>query len=500
MEQVTERRDPSVRYWIVLGVGVLLFSLPVAALLLGGEERISQVFAKEAPASQPAVLPSSDTLITVAKQAKASVVNVSSTRKIVGGQESAESPFPFFDDPFFRRFFGEEFEHRFRMPIEFRQQGMGSGVIVSADGYIVTNHHVVEDADALDVSLADNRRFKAKVIASDPRTDVAVIKIEATGLSALPWGDSSQLQVGELVLAVGNPFGLNQTVTMGIISAVGRANMGIVDYEDFIQTDAAINPGNSGGALVNLKGELIGINTAIFSRTGGYMGIGFAIPSRMAKNVMDHLIRHGKVVRGWLGISIQEMTDALAKEFGAPDTTGALVAEVMDESPARKAGLERGDIIRTYGGTEVKDAAHLRTLVAESAPGRQVVLTVWREKRSRSMEVTLGELPKELGARRRSDEAKGEHALAGVAVESLSREDLKGLRLKGGVAVRRIDPESQAAESGLREGDVIREINRKPVKSVEDFERIVRTLSPKERILLLITRGQATMFLTITAE
>lgn len=377
---------------------------------------------------------------------------------------------------------------------------MGSGVIVSADGYIVTNHHVVEDADALDVSLADNRRFKAKVIATDPRTDVAVIKIEATGLSALPWGDSSQLQVGELVLAVGNPFGLNQTVTMGIISAVGRANMGIVDYEDFIQTDAAINPGNSGGALVNLKGELIGINTAIFSRTGGYMGIGFAIPSRMAKNVMDHLIRHGKVVRGWLGISIQEMTDALAKEFGAPDTTGALVAEVMDESPARKAGLERGDIIRTYGGTEVKDAAHLRTLVAESAPGRQVVLTVWREKRSRSMEVTLGELPKELGARRRSDEAKGEHALAGVAVESLSREDLKGLRLKGGVAVRRIDPESQAAESGLREGDVIREVNRKPVKSVEDFERIVRTLSPKERVLLLITRGQATMFLTITAE
>lgn len=329
---------------------------------------------------------------------------------------------------------------------------------------------------------------------------MAVIKIEATGLSALPWGDSSQLQVGELVLAVGNPFGLNQTVTMGIISAVGRANMGIVDYEDFIQTDAAINPGNSGGALVNLKGELIGINTAIFSRTGGYMGIGFAIPSRMAKNVMDHLIRHGKVVRGWLGISIQEMTDALAKEFGAPDTTGALVAEVMDESPARKAGLERGDIIRTYGGTEVKDAAHLRTLVAESAPGRQVVLTVWREKRSRSMEVTLGELPKELGARRRSDEAKGEHALAGVAVESLSREDLKGLRLKGGVAVRRIDPESQAAESGLREGDVIREVNRKPVKSVEDFERIVRTLSPKERVLLLITRGQATMFLTITAE
>jgi len=500
MKQGTERRAPSGRHWIVAGVGVVLCSLSVATLLLGGEARISQVFAKEASASQSAVLPSSDTLIAVAKQAKASVVNVSSTRKIAGEQESGESPFPFFDDPFFRRFFGEEFERRFRMPKEFRQQGMGSGVIVSADGYIVTNHHVVEEADALDVSLADNRRFTAKVIATDPRTDVAVIKIEATGLPALPWGDSSQLQVGELVLAVGNPFGLNQTVTMGIISAVGRANMGIVDYEDFIQTDAAINPGNSGGALVNLKGELIGINTAIFSRTGGYMGIGFAIPSRMAKNVMDHLIRHGKVVRGWLGVSIQEMTDELAKEFGAPDTTGALVADVTDESPARRAGLERGDIIRTYGGTDVKDAAHLRTLVAESPPGRQVLMTIWREKRSRSVEVTLGELPKELGTRHTPGEAKGDHALAGVAVESLSREELKRLRLKGGVGVRRVDPDSPAAQAGLQEDDVIREINRKPVTSVEDFELVVRKLSLKERVLLLITRGSATIFLTIRAE
>ena len=226
----------------------------------------------------------------------ASVVNISSSRKVEQTQRS-----PFFDDPFFRRFFGEEFERRFQQPRERKQQGLGSGVIVSADGYIVTNNHVVEQADELIVLVGDKEKYTAKLIGTDPKTDLAVIKIEAGNLPTLPWADSNTLQVGEMVLAVGNPFGLNQTVTMGIISAVGRANMGIVDYENFIQTDAAINPGNSGGALVNLKGELIGINTAIFSRTGGYMGIGFAIPSQMVKNVMQSLISHGKVVRRVVG-------------------------------------------------------------------------------------------------------------------------------------------------------------------------------------------------------
>ena len=257
--------------------------------------------------------------IAVAKQAKAAVVNISSVKK--RGAERFETPF--FDDPFFRRFFGEEFEQRSPQPREYQEQGLGSGVIVTPTGYIVTNNHVVEGADELTVSLPDKRTFKAKVIGTDPKTDVAVVKIEASNLPILPWGDASQLQVGEMVLAVGNPFGLSQTVTMGIISAVGRANVGIVDYEDFIQTDAAINPGNSGGALVNLNGELIGINTAIFSRSGGYMGIGFAIPSNMAQSVMNSLIKHGKVVRGWLGISIQDVTQDLAKEFGAADTAGA---------------------------------------------------------------------------------------------------------------------------------------------------------------------------------
>jgi serine protease Do len=338
-------------------------------------------------------LPPNETLITVAKVAKAAVVNIASSQKAGRSEERVENPF--FSDPFFRRFFGEE-ERRGPKPKERREQGLGSGVIISSDGHILTNNHVVEKADDIKVLLPDKRTFAAKVIGTDPKTDVAVIKIEATNLPVLRWGDSSQLQVGELVLAVGNPFGLNQTVTMGIISAVGRANMGIVDYEDFIQTDAAINPGNSGGALVNLKGELIGVNSAIFSRTGGNMGIGFAIPSNMARGVMDSLLKYGKVVRGWLGVSIQEITPDLAKEFAAPDTHGALVAEVMASSPAAKAELQRGDIITRYNGVSVNDTAHLRTLVADTAPGTTVTVTILRHKRTKEMRLTVQELPDEV--------------------------------------------------------------------------------------------------------
>lgn len=457
-------------------------------------------WAEESRLPSQSPIPNSRTVIAVAKQAKASVVNVSSTKKVSEGQGFLESPSPFFDDPFFRRFFGEEFERRFRRPREFRQEGMGSGVIVSADGYIVTNNHVVENADEIEVSLPDKRTFKAKVIGTDPKTDVAVIKIEATGLPILPWTDSSRLEVGELVLAVGSPFGLTQTVTMGIISAVGRANMGIVDYEDFIQTDAAINPGNSGGALVNLHGELVGINTAIFTRTGGYMGIGFAIPSNMVRTVMDSLIKHGKVVRGWLGVSIQELTPDLAKEFGVSETAGALVADVMEDSPASKAGFERGDVVTELDGRPVRDPTHLRTLVADSAPGTKVTITLLRDKRRMSLEVTLGELPKDLSAQLTPGDAKGEHALAGVQVGPLSRDEARELRIKGGVVVRRINPSSLAARAGLQEGDVVREVNRQAVTSVEEFERRVGKLKAKERVLLLVTRGRATIYLAITPE
>ncbi len=434
--------------------------------------------------------------VPIAKRAKASVVNVSSVKKTK--QEGQSFQNPFFDDPFFRRFFGEEFERRMPAPREFQQQGLGSGVIVTSDGYIVTNNHVIEGADELSVSLPDKRTFKAKVIGTDPKTDVAVVKIDASNLPTLPWGDASQLEVGEMVLAVGNPFGLSQTVTMGIISAIGRANVGIVDYEDFIQTDAAINPGNSGGALVNLKGELIGINTAIFSQSGGYMGIGFAIPSTMAKSVMQSLIKHGKVIRGWLGVSIQDVTPDLAKEFGAAENTGALVGDVMDDSPASKAKLERGDIITAYNGVPVRGSNHLRGLVAETPPGTTVRLSVLRDKKPLDLSITIGELPKELAKASRDGSGKGEHALAGVTVENVRQSGRS--KTSPGVVVTDIEPESPAERAGLQKGDVIREINRKPVKDVKDFERLTSQLSSRLSVLILVNRGNSTIFISIGGE
>jgi serine protease Do len=451
-----------------------------------------------APAKTAGTALANETFIAVAKQANASVVNIASTRKVAVRQQPFPGPSPFFDDPFFRRFFGEPFERRFPAPQERQEQGLGSGVIVNADGYIVTNHHVIEQAEEIIVLLPDKRRLKAKLIGADPKTDVAVVKIDATTLPTLPWGDSSRLQVGEVALAVGNPFGLNQTVTMGIISAVGRANMGIVDYEDFIQTDAAINPGNSGGALVNLNGELIGINTAIFTRTGGYMGIGFAIPSNMVRSVMTSLIKHGKVVRGWLGVSIQELTEDLAQQFDVTEATGVLISDVMDDSPAAKAKLERGDIITAYNHVAVKDPVPLRSMVADTEPGTTVTVTILRGKRTRDVTVTIGELPKAAAkARGPGERGRGEHALAGVGVERLAPEDLKRLKIDGGVVVIHVELGSPADRAGLRQGDIIREINRKRVRTVEDFERLVDKLEPQASALLLVHRGQASIFLSV---
>ncbi len=437
------------------------------------------------------LLASNETFTKVAKDAMASVVNISATKRTAQAQEN-----PFSDDPFFRRFFGEEFERRFKQPRQQPEQGLGSGVIVSDDGYIVTNNHVVEQADELMVLLGDKRKLPAKLIGTDPKTDLAVIKIEANGLPILPWGNSISLQVGELVLAVGNPFGLNQTVTMGIISAVGRANVGIVDYENFIQTDAAINPGNSGGALVNLQGQLIGINTAIFSRTGGYMGIGFAIPSQMVKHVMKSLIGHGKVIRGWLGVSIQELTEDLAKQFDAPDTKGALVGNVFSTSPAGLAGLQRGDIIKTYNKAQVKNPTHLRTLVADTAPSTAVPLKVWRDGKEVSLSVSIGEIPKDVAslAKTTPDSIQGDHALTGLSVEPVK----SGQTIEGyGVVVTQVTPNSPAERAGIRPGDILVEINRKEIRSVEGFEQLARSLEAKTSVLALIQRGKGTIFLTI---
>ncbi|HXG65956.1 MAG TPA: Do family serine endopeptidase, partial [Blastocatellia bacterium] len=303
------------------------------------------------------------TFAPVVKSALPAVVNVSSSKVVHDRQP------PFLDDPFFRQFFGDQFD----IPRERRERSLGSGVTVSPQGYILTNNHVIEGASEISVVLSDKREFKARIIGADPRIDIAVLKVEATNLPAITLGDASKVQVGDVELAIGNPFGLGQTVTMGIVSATGRGNLGIEDYEDFIQTDAAINPGNSGGALINLRGELIGINTAILSDGGqGNVGIGFAVPINMARNAMEQILKNGKVIRGYLGISIQEVTPAIAKAFGLEGPRGALVGDVAQGSPAQRAGIVRGDIILEINGEPVSDSRALRLKIGDMAPGTAV--------------------------------------------------------------------------------------------------------------------------------
>jgi serine protease Do len=405
------------------------------------------------------------------------------------------------DDPFFRQFFGDQFPHP-RIPRERRESSLGSGVIVSPDGYIVTNNHVIAKADEIKVFLNDKREFTGKVVGTDPKTDIAVVKINARNLPTIPWGDSDKLEVGEYVLAIGNPFGLNQTVTQGIVSAVGRANVGIADYEDFIQTDAAINPGNSGGALVNARGQLIGINTAIFSRSGGYMGIGFAVPSDMARSVMDSLVKNGKVIRGWLGVSIQEVTPDLAKQFGIKEARGALVSEVIPDSPAAAAGLKSGDIITAFDGKPVDSPSLLRNVVAEVPVGTTVKIEVLRDKKTVTLKAKIAEQPKDMD-QPEGETAQGEGedtALSGVEVQNLTPDIANQLGLHPGVTgvvITGVDEGSAAEDAGLQEGDVITEINRHAVRNIGDFTRLSKKLSNKDSALLFIIRHGQKLFIAI---
>ena len=440
----------------------------------------------------------------VAAVATPSIVNISTTRVI---KSREETPFEFFDDPFFRRFFGDQFPHP-NVPKERKEQSLGSGVIVSEDGYIVTNNHVIEKSQEIKVLLSNKRDYKAKLIGADPKTDIAVIKIEAHGLPALSWGDSNKLKVGEIVFAIGNPFGLNQTVTMGGISAVGRANVGIADYEDFIQTDAAINPGNSGGALVNARGELIGINTAILSRTGGYQGIGFAVPSSMAQQVMDSLIKHKKVVRGWLGVSIQEVTSDLAEEFGVKDLKGALVSGVMKGSPAEKAGIRQGDVILQYNGRVVEDTGHLRNMVSQTALGTTVKVKLLHQKKEIETDVVIAELPKkiaEAGAQTEEEPVSEDEStsLTGMSVRALTHDVAKQLGIsesEKGVVVVKIDSESRIYEAGIRQGDIILQVNQKNITSLEDYRNAASKIRAKDRLLLLIRRKGEDLFVTVRPQ
>lgn len=439
----------------------------------------------------------SEAFSDIVKAVSPTVVNISSTKTI--RRSLPFSHFFDFESPF------EDFFEPFRIPKKWKEQSLGSGVIVSSDGYIITNYHVIEKADEIKVTLYDKKDYRGKVIGSDPKTDIAILKIAAKGLPAIKWGNSDELQVGEFVLAFGNPYGFSHTVTMGIISALGRANVGIAEYEDFIQTDAAINPGNSGGPLVNIKGELIGINTAIFSRTGGYQGIGFAVPSNMAQLVMEHLVKKGKVTRGWLGITIQQVTPELAKQFGIKEPKGALVSDITRNSPAEKAGLKRGDVIVELNGKTINDVESLRNMVAQSELGSTIKLKVIRAGKPIPINAVIAELPKEFAEatpEKPKEEPTEENALAGFSVIELTPEIAKQLGLpreEKGVVIVRVEPDSSAEESGLRKGDVIQEINKKRISNLSEFNNAAHRISEGDTVLLLINRGGRKFYITLKA-
>jgi len=483
------------------------------AIILGGTMAISAVALAQKPANpgkQKLPVPKvmvDDRPITrqvghnsyapVVKKVSPGVVRLYTSARV---QHTAYQGNPGMDD-FLRRFFGDQFDmpnrRGFNAP---RQHGIGSGVIVTKDGYILTNNHVVDGADEVKVALQDGREFDATVVGRDPKSEVAVIKIDAKDLPAVPLADSDKVEVGDIVLAVGNPFGIGQTVTTGIVSATGRAGALGLDYEDFIQTDAAINPGNSGGALVDLEGRLVGINTAILSRSGGNMGIGFAIPTNLARDVMDSLIRDGKVVRGYLGVMIQDLTPNLAEQFNVKgESKGALVGDVTPKGPADKAGLKSGDVIVEFDGKKVTDSRHLKLQVARTRPGETVPVKILRDGEIEELQVTVKELPGSerlaQGGRPQADEG----TLNGVTVSDIDPRTRQQLNLPprlNGVVITDVEPDSAAAEAGLRPGDVITEINRQPVKSAEQAVEMTEKAEDK-RTLVRVWREGTSRFVVV---
>jgi Do/DeqQ family serine protease len=461
---------------------------------------------RETPATIAATSSPPDTAVNTASQnsyadvvsrVAPAVVTVRSERRV----RTAEQ-FPFFNDPFFRDFFGDRFRNQPREPQERVQRGLGSGVIVSADGYLLTNHHVIDGSADIRVELTDRRTYPAKVVGSDPPSDLAVLKVEATGLPVLPLGDSDRMRVGDVVLAVGNPLGVGQTVTMGIVSAKGRST-GLSDgsFEDFLQTDAPINTGNSGGALVNTSGELVGINSQILSPSGGNIGLGFAIPANMAKSVMDQLLKTGKVRRGMIGVTIQPVTSDLASSLGLSEVRGALVSAVQPGSPAERAGIRRGDVILSLNGATVSDSNSLRNQVARMQPGTEVTLTISRDNREQQLKLTLGELPvvSGPGTGGGSDGGGTDPGKLGLRLEPLTSELAARLNLPTGtqgLIVTDVDPSGPAAAAGVRQNDVIEEVNRQPVRSVSDLQAAMDRAGTRPS-LLLINRGGASVFLTI---
>jgi serine protease Do len=468
---------------------VLVIGLTAIAAVLGfqfgsfaAEKHPQVIAAQERPIGSLRDL--NRAFVDIAAAVKPAVVTVSTEKTM-----TAHGMNPFAGDPF-SFFFGPQQQQPQQPQREYRQQGLGSGVIVSADGRVLTNNHVIADVDSIVVRTFTGERYKAKLIGADPKTDIAVLQIDAKDLPFVEIGNSDSLQVGEMVLAIGSPMSENlaYTVTQGIVSAKGRSNVGLADYEDFIQTDAAINPGNSGGPLINLDGQVIGINSAIASRTGGFEGIGFAIPSNMALKVMESLVADGRVVRGWLGVSIQDLTPNIAKGLGLDETGGALVGQVESETPAEKAGIEAGDIVVSLDGQKIENSTQLRNRIGASKPGAKVTLGVLRGDEKKDIDVTLGELPGESAP---TADAKNVEDRLGFSVTSLTPNLARQYDLDSrltGVVVTSLDQQSGAAEAGLREGDLIRGVYRKSVASEDEFYAAVKQVPSGETVLLRVFR------------
>ncbi len=496
------------RTFVLIAAGFLAGVIATVGLNLGSRVEAISFWGEQSaePAATPTAAPKAQGAVAalpdfaaLAEKLSAAVVNVSTTSQgeapSIGGGEGG----PFGGDPH-----GQGNPHEFWEPFErffgplprrpFKQRSLGSGFIINRDGYILTNNHVIENADEIVVRTVDEKEYKAKVVGRDSKTDIAVIKIDdAKDLTTVTMGNSDDLRVGEWVMAIGNPFGLEHTVTAGIVSAKGRF-IGQGSYDNFIQTDAAINPGNSGGPLINLKGEVVGINTAIFSRSGGNIGIGFAIPVNVAKDLLPELEEKGKVTRGWLGVMIQRVTPDIAESLGLPAPKGALVADVMKDGPAQAAGLKVGDVIVEFDGHAIKESTELPMLVARTAVGKTVTLKVVRDKGTQSFSLKIGELKEEETA-----VAGGKEESFGLTVQPLTPEIAESLGLGEdvkGVVVSSVAPGSSADEAGMRRGDVILEVNREPVKDLSSYRKALKASKGKS-VLFLVRRGENTIFMAL---
>jgi serine protease Do len=485
-----------------IAIAMILF-VGVAGLGMAraGQKLLSAGLHASLKMADPAEGPSRTGFAPVVRGVLPDVVNISTSKVIKGSEQPMEQ-----DEipPFFQQFFGQQMPGmgpggHMQRPRDQREDSLGSGVIVSPEGYILTNNHVIDGATDVRVTLGDKRQLKAKVVGADPKTDIAVLKIEGSNFPAITIGDSSKAEVGDYALAIGDPFGVGQTVTMGIISAMNRGNLGIEDYEDFIQTDAPINPGNSGGALINDRGELIGINTAILSHgSGGNEGIGFAVPINLARQVMNQILDHGKVNRAYLGIMIQDITPAIAKAMGITEMKGVLVGDVSPAGPAKKSGIQRGDVILEVNGNPMADSRTLRNAISMMTPDTNVKLKFMRNGSPSEATVKLGELPASK-EEAKDEEGTSKGALEGVTLENLDADTAHQLGLAAsvtGVVVTEVSPSSPVASSGLRRGDVIQEVNHQPVKNVSQLDEAIRKAGTDA--LLLVNRQGNTMFIAIS--